>query len=455
MPEMELPIEYKKQRFQHAITRTATAIQECSRDSSAILLHHNDADGLAAGYILNHALTAVGFDVQRVCLESNHLPLLRRAYDQSPSLVVLADLGNVPKEVIDATRKDTSVLTVNIDHHGPESPRYFETPTGTDNFFDLNCVHYGIKGSTYASGSAIAHLLAHQLSEEAAKEVAHASIIGGVGDRNLVKGRFPREGIDNIVAEIPSEKQRFNHEFGGYEIALDGVDFKPVEVVTRDADILGTIGYRKQGKELTGTAETDSTVTGPELAVKLLQEGYCKTIKTALEHLRGLVEIAYTQMTGLLREHAFQKLDDIMFFDASDVFSDFSVKTIGNFCNHLIDNSVIDPENYGFVDPNKYLVGGQVVKKINWGGELIDVFPGQEVLKLSFRTPHPLRKTKKFERFPIFDLVKKINPAFSDVVKTDVGATFVTREKLNELLSNMQHYIIKGEANAINLQELF
>ena len=80
------------------------------------LVHHNDADGLTAGGILETALTRDGFNVERIALERIHPPIVERIHDRAAGHpVVYTDLAGRAAPVICDLNRDRS-FTLILDH---------------------------------------------------------------------------------------------------------------------------------------------------------------------------------------------------------------------------------------------------------------------------------------------------------------------------------------------------
>jgi len=89
--------------------------------SEAVIVHHNDADGLSSAAALQVALSRARFAVQRIPLERVHPPIVARIHDRFPSTILYVDLGGRAAPVISEANRGRR-FTIILDHHHPERP---------------------------------------------------------------------------------------------------------------------------------------------------------------------------------------------------------------------------------------------------------------------------------------------------------------------------------------------
>ena len=160
--------------FDEAVKTVANRIRR--QDYIEVYAHH-DADGIAAGAILCHAMLRAGIRFRlRVCAEVDPASLNR------DSASLLCDLGsgmeNLPRE------------TIVVDHHFPR----FEGE------FHANPRLSGIDGDLHLSAAGMAYLVACQMGEN--RDLAGLVIPGIIGDGQELAGKnleIFNEGIGNGI----------------------------------------------------------------------------------------------------------------------------------------------------------------------------------------------------------------------------------------------------------------
>ena len=72
------------------------------------VVHHNDADGIAAGAILSHALSIAGLDFRLLPVEKVHEPIISKVHADSGSIIQTPSIG--AKATVDSTDRSNSPL---------------------------------------------------------------------------------------------------------------------------------------------------------------------------------------------------------------------------------------------------------------------------------------------------------------------------------------------------------
>ena len=136
-----------KAEFLVALERGIATMREGGKDIT--LVHHNDADGIASGAVLQTALGRAGFSVQRIPLERVHPPIIERLHTQAASTIIYVDLGAKGAPAI-STANCGRRLTLILDHHHPEPP--------TDPMvLSMSSESYGVSGDLAISAATAAY----------------------------------------------------------------------------------------------------------------------------------------------------------------------------------------------------------------------------------------------------------------------------------------------------------
>lgn len=321
------------------------------------LIHHNDADGIAAGATLQTALSRAGFTVQRIPLERVHPPIIERIHTQAQSTIVYTDLGAKGAPAISDANRGRR-LTLIVDHHHPDPP--------TDpKVLSMSSESYGVSGDMNISAATAAYFFALLLDEKN-RDLAYLGVIGAVGDSHERTGRLiaeNREALDDAVAQgqVRIEEADGKEE---YVLTTFGQDI-PLKAFAKSLTTLGAAGYYMEG---------------PAVAMKMCLEGPSDDSQTKFEEMNATRKDAYEKMLSRIKQEGFRQTPNIQWFIAGDDFAPMGVKMIGEFCMEI--------RNADFVDPDKYLVGFQTMPpevpglgEFEWAS-----------YKASMRVPSPLEK---------------------------------------------------------------
>lgn len=320
------------------------------------LVHHNDADGLTSAAILQTAFTRAGYSVHRICIERVHPPIIARIHDAFPMTIVYVDLGGQAAPAIsDANRGRRTTLI--LDHHHPHQP--------TDpRVLNIATEFFGLMGDMDISASTAAYFFALEL-DAANRDLAHAAVLGAVGDEHDREGGLVKENREALMDAVAQRQVRIDVNEQGREVysltrSGEAVPMAPLGVAVTT---FGGVGYYADG---------------PDLGVRVCLEGLFPEAQRRLEELRRTQRAAYEKTTARLKRDGLQQTEHIQWFSVGDDFSPMGVKIIGEYC--------WDIRNENFIDPGKYIVGFQ-----NMAPEVpgVGAFEWAQT-KASMRLPTPL-----------------------------------------------------------------
>ncbi len=334
------------------------AVEEARRAHSAVVVHHDDADGLAAGAIALRAMEVLGLRARQVCIEKMHPSIVKMIHSMDADLFVYADIGSSRADLIqDAAREGQLVII--LDHHDPYR-------TSSDRIVHLNPELYGYKGESDVSGSTAAYLFLRAADPERAKELAWAAVVGS--------------------AEIPGPLRGLNEE--ALRDALEAGD------VERRAGRGGERYYVRPIGEYWDRASTTYTVLGsvgyyrggPEVAVSgILRRELPRKEAEELEELRSR---KFDELFSKVYREGLRKMRHVQWMDDGGVLRGLGTKVIGTFLSVLSHRRIVDGD--------KYLVGMM---------EFPPEIPGLgriegRWLKASVRAPDALRDLIESGRMP-------------------------------------------------------
>jgi len=320
------------------------------------LVHHNDADGLTSAAILQTALARAGFSVHRICIERVHPPIIARIHDAFPMTIFYVDLGGQAAPAIsDANRGRRTTLI--LDHHHPHKP--------TDpRVLNIATEFFGLMGDMDISASTAAYFFALEL-DPANRDLAHAAVLGAVGDEHDREGSLVKENREALMDAVGQGQVRINVNEKGrevYSLTRSG-EATPMTPLGVAVTTFGGVGYYADG---------------PDLGVRVCLEGLFPQARRRLEELRRTQQAAYEMTTSKLRREGLRETEHIQWFSVGDDFSPMGVKIIGEYC--------WDIRNESFINPDKYIVGFQNMAQEVPG---VGAFEWAQT-KASMRLPTPL-----------------------------------------------------------------
>ena len=344
-----------KAEFLAAFKEGIAAMREGGNEIT--LIHHNDADGIAAGATLYTALSRAGFAVQRIPLERVHPPIVERIHTQAQSTILYTDLGAKGAPAISDANRGRH-LTLIVDHHHPDPP--------TDpKVLSMSSESYGVSGDMNISAATAAYFFALLLDEQN-RDLAYLGVIGAIGDSHERTGRLiaeNREALDDAVAQG--------------QVRIEAVDGKEEYVLTKFGEDLPLKTF---AKSLTTLGAAGYYMDGPAVAIKMCLEGPSEASQTKFEDMDVTRKAAFEKMLHRIKAEGFRQTPNIQWFVAGDDFAPMGVKMIGVFCMEI--------RNEDFVDPDKYLVGFQTMPPEVPG---VGAFEWASY-KASMRVPAPLEK---------------------------------------------------------------
>lgn len=355
----------------NGIDRLEDFIGECRRAAKTLLavvpevpypltvVHHNDADGVAAAAVLARAFRKTGLRCRLLPVEKIHETIVERIHAGTGGVVVYADLGGQSSHLISRHAGKVRQVII-LDHHLPGGPV-------SGKVVHCNCERYGISGDD-ASGASVCALFARELLRtsrhgERRDEawLAAMGVVGAVGDGQDQKGvltglngRFLDEALREGVLEPWGGEYRIPDL---QQMTLDEV----VDVLT----LLGSVGFY-----------SGSTEKGVDF---LLGRNAGDALRLA-GRLRELKETAFRDEAARIQRRGLAQSPHFEWVDVQDRFAPMGVKAIGLFLDHLIEG--------GMAAPDKYLIGFQYLPREMPGIGTLET----GLTKLSARV-HPALKT--------------------------------------------------------------
>lgn len=313
-----------------AMNTAASVIRDRNPDA-ALVIHHNDADGLSSGAVLLSALEQVGIDAAHISLEKPYPQVLEKVFADSNQLIFFADFAGKIAPYISQLNGGRNLVVI-LDHHPAE-------PSDDPMVMNLDGDLYGLKGDRDISASATCCLFAEQLLSVYKADgdpLSHLGMLGAVVDGFFVSGalsgvnrtlmqRAVKQGIVKVAASSSGET---------YTLMINGTEY-PAETLCGYLDTLGGVGYYRNG-----------TIMG----MQLCREGITREAEEEIARLMALKDELFGRELDRIKDHIF-KTRHIQWFDAQSRFEPMGIKMIGVFCTEIRDS--------GFLDHDAYLAGFQ------------------------------------------------------------------------------------------------
>ena len=399
----------------HLINAMENAIEQIMQwpEKSIWVFHHNDADGLCSGAILDRTFTRKGFKVHRFCLEKPYPAVLKKIFEPQGRILIFADFAGRIAPMLSELNKGRN-LTLILDHHAAEA----STDPAVHN---LDPDLFGLKGDRDISASTTCYLFARTM-DSANLDMAHIAALGAVGDGFFVNGQLASQNRKvALEAERQGSIEIVKHETGEHYLLITPKGQISCIKLGEDLDIFGGVGYFQRG---------------PDMGVKVCLEGVSPESELMLKELQALKTRAFDDEISRLKAGALNKTAHIQWFHVEKRFMPMGVKIIGIFCETIREMS--------FIDPDKYIAGFQIIP-----GEIPDFGTiSMNDVKISMRVSpvleQEIRAGMKMGLNMLLPEATERLGGFSDACHSLTAATTVAIGKELELIEEMEK-ILKGD----------
>jgi single-stranded-DNA-specific exonuclease len=316
----------------------------------ALILHHDEADGLCSAALTKLAIEKLGIETRLICLDKLYPEVAKDVKGGSRRLVVFSDLGSGHVQLLESQNQSKNILVI-LDHHDTSESR---DPL----VHNLNPELNGFSGEKDASSSTVAYLFAKTV-DLSLVTFSPLAIIGS----EEIPGEA--QGLNKIPIQDGEKTGAVKRTPSG-AVKFDGaMPWLSPSRASSMLNVLGSVGYYRGG---------------PQLGLSACIKGFDKQ---TLETARGLEEErknANQRMMEKIRNGGLTQTKNVQWFNAGDNYKGMSGKVVGSFCSYL---SYQRP-----VNPVKYLIGMMnVPPEIPGWGKL-----PSGLVKVSGRTPQPLSK---------------------------------------------------------------
>jgi RecJ-like exonuclease len=333
--------------FQDKLDLAVSAVRE-STIREAVVLHHDEADGLTSAALTKLALSSLGLETRLICLDKLYPEVVKDIESGPPRVIAYVDLGSSHIDWLTKANSARGLILV-LDHH--------DTASAQDPMlYNLNPELYGFSGEKDASSATVAYLFCRTVDPKLSS-YAHLATIGSL--------------------ELPGETQGLN---------LIAVKDAKDRGLLRDSD-KGDLKIEAQGMNLTRTrassllnvlASVGYYRSGPEMGIEACTNGFSEQTVERAKEFEEERKQANRKMLSTIREDGLVRRKNIQWFHAQDNYKGMGGKVVGSFCSYL--------RYQRAVNPVKYLIGMMnVPPNIPGWGKL-----SSAMVKVSGRAPQSL-----------------------------------------------------------------
>ena len=388
-------IEKKKLEKFESLAREVA--QKLKGFKEALVISHDDADGLCSASITIEGLRRQGIKSKFFCLEKVYPEVLEKIHNERGRLIFYCDIGSSHSDLISRLNKSRNLVVI-LDHHEPSA-------VSDSKVFDLNLERFGFLGERDFSGATCCYFFFRTLD----KKNVDLSYLALVGSLEIPTGL---EGINKNVLEDALKSKIV--ELKGKKLIVKKFSTSCNELFSM-LQILGAVGYYKGG---------------PELGVDLCLHGVTGEIRKIVKQLEELRKKANKKMLAILYKGGLEKSGKLQWFFSRNIYKGMGTKVIGQFCSFLsYQGRLIDQDKYllGFMEVEDYIPGfGKLEKKY---------------FKVSARAPRKLRESiEKGLNISVVELLKKASIKIGGIADGHqfAASAIIPKEKAREFLEELK-----------------
>ena len=333
--------------FQDKLDLAVSAVRE-SAIREAVVLHHNEADGLTSAALTKLALSSLGLETRLICLDKLYPEVVKDIESGPPRVIAYVDLGSGHIDWLIEENSAKGLILV-LDHHDTLS-------TQDPLLYNLNPELYGFSGEKDASSATVAYLFCKTVDPELLN-YAHLATMGSL--------ELPGEiqGLDLIAMKDAKDLGLVRDSGkGDLKIQAKGMNLSRTRASSL-LNVLGSVGYYRNG---------------PEMGIEACTTGFTDKTTAMAKEFEDERKQANRKMLATIRKDGLSQKKNIQWFHAHDNYEGMGGKVVGSFCSYL--------RYQRGINPVKYLIGMMnVPADIPGWGKL-----SSSMIKVSGRAPQIL-----------------------------------------------------------------
>ncbi len=287
-----------------------------SRLKEALVLHHDEADGLTSAALAKLALEHLGLETRLICLDKLYPEVVIGVESESTRVLVYSDIGSGHIDWLSKHNRAGNLIII-LDHH--------DTTESVDPLvLNLNPELDGFSGEREASSATVAYLFAKTVDENL-RRFSHLALIGSME----VPGE-PR-GLNELVVKDAEESKLVQRSGkGDFKVESGGMHLPRSRIVTI-LNVLGSVGYYQNG---------------PLRGVMGCIEGFDRETLELANALGQERKAANQKLLAEIRTRGLSQSKMVQWFHAHDNYSGMSGKVVGSFCSYLRYQRPVNPVKY-------------------------------------------------------------------------------------------------------------
>jgi len=333
--------------FQRRLDLAVSAVRESSI-REAVILHHDEADGLTSATLTKLALSSLGLETRLICLDKLYPDVVKEIESDRPLVTAYVDLGSGQIDLLINANSAKSLILV-LDHH--------DTISTQDHLLhNLNPELYGFSGEKDASSATVAYLFCKTVDPELSN-YAHLATIGSMEIPGQTQGL-------NLIAVKDAKDRGLVRDSGKGDLKIEakGMSLSRTRASSL-LNVLGSVGYYRKG---------------PEIGIEACSSGFNEKSMTRAKEFEEERKEANRRMLSMIKKEGLSAKKNVQWFHGRDNYKGMGGKVVGSFCSYLRYQSV--------VNPFKYLIGMMnVPPDIPGWGKL-----SSSMVKVSGRAPQTL-----------------------------------------------------------------
>src|SRR4029077_8018839 len=302
------------QAFQNKLQGAATAVRE-SGIREAVVLHHDEADGLTSAALTKVALSRLRLETRLIWLDKLY-PDVVYEIESSRRIIAYVDLGSGHIDWLVKANEAASLILV-LDHHDTSS---IQDPM----LHNLNPELFGFSGEKDASSATVAYMFCKAV-EPQLSSYAHLATIGSLELPGETQGL-------NLFAVNDAKDQGLVRDSGKGDLRIEAKGMNLARTRASSLlNVLGSVGYYRNG---------------PEMGIEACATGFSKQTMEMAKEFEEERKQANRKMLSTITKTGLSQKKNVQWFHAYDNYKDMGGKVVGSFCSYLRYQRVVNPVKY-------------------------------------------------------------------------------------------------------------
>ena len=301
--------------FRNRLDSAVSAVRE-SAIREAVVLHHDEADGLTSATLTKLGLSTLGLETRLICLDKLYPEVVKDIESGPPRVIAYVDLGSGHIDWLIEENSSKGLILV-LDHHDTVS-------TQDPSLYNLNPELYGFSGEKDASSATVAYMFCKTVDPELSN-YAHLATIGSVEIPGETQGL-------NLIALNDAKGRGLVGDSGKGDLRIEAKGMNLTRTRASSLlNVLGSVGYYRNG---------------PEMGIEACTTGFTNQTMAMAKEFEEERKQANRKMLATIRKDGLSQKKNIQWFHAHDNYKGMGGKVVGSFCSYLRYQRGINPVKY-------------------------------------------------------------------------------------------------------------